>query len=255
MTSQPSKITIREFNPNVIADRVSTQASHGDGLRLVFVGASGVGKSTAITHILNVVRPFIPCGIAMSGSEKRNHAYNRMFPDLFIYEEYNEDALSRLEKRQEHACENLKNPWVVCVIDDCTESPTVFRTPLQHRLFKYGRHSQMVYILSLQYALDVPPAIRTCIDYTFIYRDPNSNNRKKLYDNFAGIIPDYSLFCELMDKLTADYRCLVIHNNIKSNNWYDCVYYWKADNKIKPFKFGAPEIWKFHEDRYDKNVK
>ena len=118
-------------------------------------------------------------------------------------------------------------------------------------MFKNGRHYNCLYILSLQYGLDIRPAIRSNIDVVFIFREHILKNRKSLYDNYAGIIPDFTLFCQLMDALTEDYHCLVIFNQGTSNNWCDSVYYWKATIPPDDWKFGCEDYWKFHEKRYD----
>ena len=36
----------------------------------------------------------------------------------------------------------------------------------------------------------------------------NMSKIPQLWENFAGVIPDFGLFCKLMDKLTQDYCCL-----------------------------------------------
>ena len=82
----------------------------------------------------------------------------------------------------------------------------------------------MLYILSLQYCMDVKPVIRTNIDGTFILREPSLKNRRALWENYAGIIPDFSTFCEIMDQITDDYTALYIHNATQSNKLEDWVY-------------------------------
>ena len=249
----PKTIKIKEFDPNVFAERVNTKEG-GKGLKIVFIGAPGSGKTNAIKGVLKSIRPFIPVGIAMSGSEEYTGSFSKVFPPAFIYSSYNEEVLERFEERQKIAIQNLDNPWAVCIVDDCTDTPGIFKKPLQQRFFKNGRQYQMFYILSLQYSLDVIPAIRTSIDYTFIYREPNRKNRERLHDNYASIIPDFSDFCALMDELTGDYQCLVIHNtNQSANDFEECVFYWKAPLVEDDFTFGCPEFWQWSENRQNLN--
>ena len=75
--------------------------------------------------------------------------------------------------------------------------------------------------------------------------------RKTIWENYAGIIPDFQLFCDIMDKITDDYTALYIHNATQSNNFEDCVFYYKATPVPKSFKFGCDEYWDFHRDRYN----
>ena len=138
------------------------------------------------------------------------------------------------------------------ILDDCTDDPTIFNKPLQHSLYKKGRHWNMLYILSLQYAMDVKPVIRTNVDGIFILREPLLKNRKSLYENYASIIPDFSTFCELMDQLTDDYHALYIHGTTQTNKWEECVYYWKAPPPPSGWRLGCSEYWAFHEARFNK---
>ena len=209
------------------------------------------GKSSLIKGLLYAKRHIFPVGIAMSGSEDTNHAFAEILPSTFVYNEYDEEAIKSVIKRQKIAREYLPNPWLVMIIDDCTDDPRIFNKPLQNALYKKGRHWKKMYILSLQYAMDVKPQIRTNIDGIFILREPIESNREKLYRNYASIIPSYDLFCNIMDQLTEDYHALYIHNATRSNNWQDCVFYWKAKLPPKGWKLGCPEYWDFHHQRYN----
>jgi hypothetical protein len=107
-------------------------------------------------------------------------------------------------------------------------------------------------ILTLQYCLDVSPAIRGGVDYTFILREPNIKYRKLIHENYAGIIPDFSAFCDMMDQIADDYTALVIHNRSQSNKVEDCVFWYKANPAISNnFKLGCDDYWNFHKSRYN----
>ena len=51
-----------------------------------------------------------------------------------------------------------------------------------------GRHYKMLFLLTMQYALGVPPNLRTNIDYVFS-RENYVSNRKRLYEHYAGMFP------------------------------------------------------------------
>lgn len=209
------------------------------------------GKSSLIKGLLYAKKHVFPIGMAMSGSEDVNHTFKQIMPDTFVYNDYNEDKIKDFIRRQKLAHQHLPNPWAFIVIDDCTDDPRIFNKPLQNNMYKKGRHYKCMYILSLQYAMDVPPQIRTNIDGTFILREPLESVREKLYRNFASIIPTYELFCALMDQLTEDYHAIYIHNATRSNKWQDCVFYWRAKLPPKDWQIGCPEYWDFHRQRYN----
>ena len=74
------------------------------------------------------------------------------------------------------------------------------------------------------YPLGVPPNLRTNIDYTFILREPYIANRKRIYENYAGMFPTFESFCQVMDQCTENYECLVVSNNAKSNKLEDQIF-------------------------------
>ena len=52
-----------------------------------------------------------------------------------------------------------------------------------------GRHWHILFIITMQYPLGIPPNLRTNIDYVFILRENIVSNRKRIYDNYAGMFP------------------------------------------------------------------
>ena len=82
-------IQLRKFKPeNMADDKVC-----------VFIGKRGTGKSTLVTDIL-YQKKHLPVGIVMSATEEGNHHYKQFVPDLFIYGDYDRDAIERILERQ-----------------------------------------------------------------------------------------------------------------------------------------------------------
>jgi hypothetical protein len=213
------------------------------------------GKSTLITSLLYAKQAIFSSGVVMSGTEDSNHHYSQMFPPTFVYNKLHKDKLEDFIKRQKLAKEHLQNPWSILLLDDCTDDPKLFNDPLFQGIFKNGRHWKMWFILSLQYCLDVKPVIRTNIDGTFILRETNLRNRRALWENYAGVIPDFSMFNDIMDQITNDYTALYIHNATTSNKLEDCIFWYKAKPVPNDFKVGCDEYWDFHNQRHNPNYK
>lgn len=213
------------------------------------------GKSTIINDIVATKGHLVPVAQIFSGTEDSNHFYSSKFPPVCVYNKLDMDAIRNFVTRQKIAKKYLPNPWALQIIDDCTDNPHIFRDPLIQAYYKNGRHWNMVHILSLQYSMDIPPAIRTNIDYTFILRETNLKNRKNLHENYAGCIPNFNMFEQIMDAITQDYTALVINNRIQSNKFEDCVFYYKAKpDSIPPnWKFGHYSAWEFSNERNDTN--
>jgi hypothetical protein len=239
------------INPNMENMHISDQG----GSKIVVIGKPGSGKSWLIKYLLYKKKHIIPVGMVCSGSEDSNKFYNSIFPSTFIYNQVDENAVTNFKRRQRIAIRYLKNPWSVLIIDDCMDDPHLFKTRLFGDLFKNGRHWKSMFILAMQYCMDIPPALRICIDGSFIFREPNLQFRKKIYENYASIIPDFKTFCDILDQITDDYTALYIRNNISSNSLEDCIFWFKADRVEDHFQFGSDDYWRFHRIRFDADYK
>uniref|UniRef100_A0A6C0D3C1 Hom-end-associated Hint domain-containing protein n=1 Tax=viral metagenome TaxID=1070528 RepID=A0A6C0D3C1_9ZZZZ len=213
------------------------------------------GKTTLITSLLYEKSSIFPIGLVMSGTEDSNGHYRRIFPSSFVYNSLREKTIEDFITRQKVAKMHVSNPWAILLLDDCTDDPKILNKPLFQGLYKNGRHWKMLYILSLQYCMDVKPVVRTNIDGTFILRESSLRNRKVLWENYASIIPDFSTFCAIMDSATSDYTALYIHNATQSNKIEDCVFWYRAKPVPPGFKFGSPDFWKFDKQRFDPEYK
>jgi hypothetical protein len=213
---------------------------------VVLIGKRETGKSFLCRDLLYHHRD-IPCGQVISGTEAANEFYSSMVPKLFIHEEYQGSVIQNVLKRQKLMIEKLKSnsnidPRLFLILDDCLYDNTWVKDKNVRSLFMNGRHYKVLFIITMQYALGIPPNLRTNIDYVFILRENYVSNRKRLYDHYAGMFPSFEMFCQVMDQCTEDFECLVINNNAKSNKLEDQVFWYKAPAH-DDFKLGGAEYW------------
>lgn len=244
VTLDINELNLESIEPNTLDYNDKDQG----GSKIVVIGKPGTGKTTLITNILYHKKHIYPTALAISGTEDSNGHYSKLFPSTFVYNKLDTEVINNFIKRQKLSKKYIKNPWSVLLLDDCTDDPKIFNDPIFQGLFKNGRHWKMLFILSLQYCMDVKPVIRTNVDGCFILRETNLKNRKSLWENYAGVIPDFSQFCDIMDQITDDYTALYINNSGQSNKLEDCVFYYKA-TPVDNFKFGCDEYWNFHYER------
>ena len=237
------EIQIKKFNMNKItSDKV-----------VVLIGKRNTGKSFLVKDILFNHRN-VPVGQAISGTEAANQFYGKIIPKVFIHEEYNDQIISNIIKRQKLMVEKLKqnpnmDPRVFLILDDCLYDNSWTKNTDIRSIFMNGRHYKILFLLTMQYALGIPPNLRTNIDYVFILRENYVSNRKRLYEHYAGMFPSFDIFCQVMDQCTENYECLVIDNNAKSNQLTDQVFWYKAPEH-SDFKCGAKEFWDYSEKNY-----
>lgn len=247
-------LNIRELDVNIIMPSIERMYEPKQGgSKITVIGKAGTGKSTMLKSLLYEKSAIFPIAMGMSGTEDSNQFLSSILPKLFIYNNLDTEKIKDFVKRQKYAKKYLKNPWGVLILDDVTDDPKIFNDTLFKGIYKNGRHWKLLFILSLQYCMDIKPDIRSNIDGTFLLRETNLRNRRSLWENYAGVIPDFGTFCELMDKLTDDYSALYIHNQSTSNKLEDCVFWYKAKPVPDDFKLGCPDYWKFHNTRYNKD--
>tara|TARA_B100000900_G_scaffold131056_1_gene110862 strand:- start:2588 stop:3382 length:795 start_codon:yes stop_codon:yes gene_type:complete len=218
---------------------------------VVLIGKRDTGKSFLCKDILYHHKG-IPVGQVISGTEGANQFYSKIVPKLFIHGEFDTQIVQNMIKRQKilidkiNQGDNSIDPRCFLILDDCLYDNTWAKDKWMRSVFMNGRHYKMLFLLTMQYALGVPPNLRTNVDYVFILRENYVSNRKRLYEHYAGMFPSFEMFCQIMDQCTENYECLVINNNAKSNKLTDQVFWYKAEPH-DDFKIGAPSFWEYSE--------
>lgn len=246
---------INDLTSKITIDPIGTGKYHGFELdgngRFLLSDFTVTHNTTAIKRLLFEKKHIFPVGFVMSGTEDSNSAFEKIFPPLFIYNKFSNETMTQFIRRQKLALRYLKVPWGLGLGDDVTDDPKLLKNPTMKGLYKNGRHWKLWWILSLQYAIDLDTSIRPGVDVAFIGRESNLNIRKKIYENYASVIPTFNLFCELMDKYTENHGWLVVLNNVQSNKVEDCVFYWNPEPAPEDFKMFSQEVWEFNEERYN----
>lgn len=252
---------------------ISFKPNESKGPVTVLIGRRDTGKSFLVRDLLYYHQD-IPIGTVISGTEEGNGFYGKMVPKLFIHNEYNTAIIENILKRQKGVLKEIKkemdqfkrstiDPRTFVILDDCLYDNTWAKDKMMRLLFMNGRHWKVMLLITMQYPLGIPPTLRTNIDYVFILREPYIANRKRIYENYAGMFPTFESFCQVMDQCTENYECLVINNNAKSNKLQDQVFWYKADHH-NDFRLGSREFWELSkqlnddddEEQYDpSNVK
>ena len=213
---------------------------------VALIGRRNTGKSFLCRDILYNHRD-IPVGQVISETEEANQFYTNFVPKLFIHEEFTTEIVQNMLKRQKIMIQKINrgdtttDPRAFLILDDCLYDNTWVKDKFMGSVFMNGRH-KLLCLLTMQYALDIPPNLRINIDYVFILRENCIYNRKRLYENYASMFPTFEMFCQVMDQCTENYECLVINNNAKSNKLSEQVFWYKADSR-PDFRIGADPYW------------
>jgi hypothetical protein len=237
--------------------KISFKPNENKGPVCVLIGRRDTGKSFLVRDLLYYHQD-IPIGTVISGTEEGNGFYGTHVPKLFIHDEYNTAIIENILKRQRGVLKQMQkeqaaykrttiDPRTFVILDDCLYDNGWAKDKMMRLLFMNGRHWKIMLVITMQYPLGIPPNLRTNIDYVFILREPYITNRRRIYENYAGMFPTFESFCQVMDQCTENYECLVINNNSKSNKLHDQIFWYKADPH-GDFKLGSKEFWEMSKN-------
>lgn len=231
----------------------------------MFLLADGsiVHNTTFIEDVAYTLRYDIPVCKIYSGTEDSNSTYSKIFPKLNITQDFVPEQEKKCIMRQKR-CKNLQklgectNGRALVIVDDCSSDKTIYKSKMFKEIFKNGsRHWNRVFILGLQYAIDVEPDIRAAAGYIVIFHTNSVIEKKKIWENLGGACGTYKEFCAIIDAMVGDgsdplekHTCLVIKNVNASPRREDNIFYYKADIH-PPYKFGCKEIWDRDAERRD----
>ena len=246
-------LELKKFNMSVI----SFKSDENKGPVIVLIGRRDTGKSFLVRDLL-FHHVNIPIGTVISGTEAGNGFYSEHIPKLFIHDEYKTSIIENILKRQKVVIRQANKQIEIykkskidarafVILDDCLYDNGWSRDKMMRLLFMNGRHWKVMLIITMQYPLGIPPTLRTNIDYVFILREPYIANRKRIYENYAGMFPTFESFCQVMDQCTENFECLVIDNNVKSNKLQEQIFWYKAQ-KRNDFKLCSKEFWEMSKN-------
>ena len=172
-----TRLPIKPFKINEMVDHCT----------IAMIAKRATGKSFLTREIMYQKRN-IAAAVAISRTEKLNGFYTDFIPDSYIYSEYATDILSRIYERQAQMNEDNKerrkrgkrpkDDSLMIIMDDCMSSKgTWLKDPNITELFFNGRHHHVSFILTMQYAVGIPPEMRSNFDFIFLYSLVNKTER------------------------------------------------------------------------------
>jgi len=245
-----ARLPIKKFNIHEMVDHCT----------IAMIAKRATGKSFLTREIMYQKRN-ISSAIAISRTEKLNSFYSEFIPDSYIYSEYDSTILTRIYDRQAHMNEDNrrrvkegkkpKDDSLMLIMDDCMSSKgTWLKDPNIMELFFNGRHHHVSFILTMQYAVGIPPEMRSNFDYVFLLAEDTVSNRRRLYEHYAGMFPTFDIFQQVFTDVTENFGMMVINNRVHSKNITDKVFWYRAKT-VPTFKVGSNGFNKFHDKSYD----
>lgn len=230
------QLHIRKFDPSTIKPH-----------RIVMIiGRRGTGKSILQRDLMYHQSGRVDFGVAMSPTEEAVQTFRAHMPDAWIYRQFQPDKIDEIIRIQRKALQSGKEPkHLFLVLDDCMYDKKAFRTKAIRDIFMNGRHLRISLSMAAQYMLDLPPDLRTQIDYVIVTRDVIQSNKLKLYKYFFGMFEKFEDFSRTMDRCTENFSVMVMDNTmVRTTNIEDCTFWYRARLDLPPFKMGKDVFWR-----------
>ena len=248
-----ANFTLKKFDMNMIKDRCEMDSRKSP--MMVIIGKKDTGKSFLVRDILFQTQQYFPVGTVISATEIANEFFQNMVPSKLIHDKYKPEIVQNVITRQARIKQKRNDdkkarggssnidPRAFLILDDCLyDAKSWINEESTRFVFMNGRHIDLMTIITMQYPLGITPNLRTNVDFVFVLRENILGNRRRIYENYAGMFPTFEMFCDFMDQCTENYECLVICNNVSSNRLEDQVFWYKADDH-PPFRLCDSSLW------------
>jgi hypothetical protein len=116
------------------------------------------------------------------------------------------------------------------VIDDCTNDTNWINDKYFRSIIMLSRSFELMPIVALETCKKLPPIVYCNIDYIFVFRTDDIVERRRIHTKFMSSFTSFEVFCQLMDKHTTDYECLVIYNGSRTYKLEDSIFWYKAES-------------------------
>ena len=228
MSTKELKLKIRKFSFDMM----------GRSDVVAVIARRKSGKSFFIRDMLYHFRD-MPVGTVISKTEKVNPFYKGFVPPSLIHDEYREEIIEKVLKRQRLVLDKSRrdpeyaevDPSAFLLLDDCMADNSWQNSRYMNEIFYNGRHFKLLTMLSLQWVMGLKVAFRNQVDWVFLFKESIWANKKRLYENFAGMFPTQQIFNKVLDNLTSNFGCLVIHNGSSSNKLCDQIFWYRAEDR------------------------
>ena len=186
----------------------------------LLIGTPGSGKSYMIKSLIfqtSLKKQFdyivVFCNTSFDGY--------KFLPQEYVHNVYDENIMNNIIKIQ------IKNPSAKCLIilDDVVGSIN-FNTNLWRKIVSQFRHYNMSLFFSVQYIKSIPPLVRECANFCFIFQTSSKKTIKELYEQYGQIFDTESAFKRFIISNTQDFNTILI--NVKEGDFKKKFLQYKA---------------------------
>jgi hypothetical protein len=178
------------------------------------------GKSELMRYILIQSKIMFKKVFLICPTEKITHFYKGLVDDKNIFEEYNDEWITKLLNEMSKVNEGKRDKdsaHVLLILDDCCSDTAFHHSKTIKQLFCKGRHYKITIVILCQYPYHVPPICRVNCDFIAVGQ-LNTQGIQILTQEFLMGNINKKDFLKLYYNSTNNYKFLLINNNSSSDN-------------------------------------
>jgi hypothetical protein len=178
------------------------------------VGKRKSGKSTLIKKILDLHdENFIKNSIIVSPRDILNNTLKE-YSKAHIHYKYKKEILH-----------NVNTEPGAIIFDDCLSATQDWiNNDILMSLLDNAKTYNKIIITTFHIPLELTPEIRANYDYVFLLNEDFYANQAKLYEYYAGFLPNYGMFRYYLEKFTENYGAFVVKQKEISQQITDKIF-------------------------------
>jgi hypothetical protein len=243
-----SPIHIRRFQPHNMQPDAT----------ILFVGPRRSGKSTLVMDLLFWLRNHIHAAIAQTPTCETQQELGKVMPWSCVHDDFDDTSLTRainamrqlVDTERQIAAKDGRNPdkrILLVLLDDCMADSKNMRKKIIQDIFYNGRHYDIMFINVQQYIMDMPNKLRTNIDVIIATYDSTPDNQERLWKYFfKTAFPDEREFYRAYQKITSNYRAIVLDRTLRGVPDRERIFWYKAQYPRPQYRVGHISQWVLH---------
>lgn len=224
---------------------------------VIVTGKRASGKSVLVKDMMyHLHKTGFPRTVVFSPTNSSNGHYSAFVPAVYVHDHFNQQLLGHIYAQQKELVlrANAKvfdaeiDTRLLLVLDDVAFDRKTLASETFKEIIFNSRHYNISVVITLQYLIALPCALRSQVDIGIFLRENNLQCRNRINTTFLGSLKAHE-FDVLFGQCTEGYKAIVVDNAVSGGTKLeDTVFYYLAD-PVCDFRFGSTEFWTFH-DRY-----
>lgn len=193
------------FHSNLLSPEVKKENKYNYGL-VFCAGSSLVEYKGGFSPTGEKIKPLIPSNFCIEGYQEE-----KLFEFL--------DHLQSLHQK------NKKLPRGFIIFDDLVGLLNASNKSFMNFITCYRKYNLDVYI-SIQYLKAIPPTIRECISFSFVFNTKHQISLKNIYESFASDFDSFDAFTKQFKKQTIEPHscmCFIEHVINPEQNYFTII--------------------------------